>query len=200
MEAREEVKTGDIRYVDPKELEGKLQSKHDWYRFLKYSSKPINVLDLQLGGLYLPKYKKTTMRFIRDYLSGKKKLIKTENITLLNVPPYEELAVSKIFEQVKGDQRIMMHLNFYPDVKELPDHDFFYTVLGSLVPDYVGGLIRHANRVRNKRDYAGSQQKQIMMTQEIFEDINAEPYLSSKELLSLISYPHLLSLISYVQR
>jgi hypothetical protein len=33
----EEEKRG-IRYMDPKDLEGKLQSKKDWYRFLKYSS------------------------------------------------------------------------------------------------------------------------------------------------------------------
>jgi hypothetical protein len=26
----------------------------------------------------------------------------------------------------------MSHLNYYSDVKELPDHEFFYTVLGSL--------------------------------------------------------------------
>ncbi len=34
-----EEEKGDLRYVDPKELEGKLQSKKDWYKFLKYSSK-----------------------------------------------------------------------------------------------------------------------------------------------------------------
>ena len=64
-------------------------------------------------------------------------------------------------------------------MKELPDHEFFYSVLGSLVPDFVGTLIRHANRVRNKRDDTGSREKQIAITQEIFEGLEAEPYLSS---------------------
>ncbi len=100
------------------------------------------------------------------------------------MPPYEELAVGRIFEQVKGDDKIMMHLNYYPDVKELPDHDFFYSVLGSLVPDYVANLIRHANRSRNKRYDAGSRQDQIAITQEIFDELESEPYLSIKTLNS----------------
>ena len=98
-----------------------------------------------IGGLLLPTYKKTTMRFIRDYLEGKKSLLKTEEITFFNVPPYEELAVKEIFEQVREDPNIMMYLNYYSDVKELPEHKFFYTVLGSIEPDYVKNLIQHAN-------------------------------------------------------
>ncbi len=80
----------------------------------------------------MPKYKKTTMRFIRDYLAGKKRLLRTSELTLLNVPPYEELSVKEIFKQVMEDETIMSHLNYYSDVKEIPDHEFFYTVLGSL--------------------------------------------------------------------
>jgi hypothetical protein len=72
------------------------------------------------------------MRFIRDYLAGKKRLLRTSELTLLNVPPYEELSVKEIFKQVMEDEAIMSHLNYYSDVKELPDHEFFYTVLGSL--------------------------------------------------------------------
>ncbi len=45
MESREEAKAGDLRYLDPKELEGKLQSKRDWYRFLKFSSKYLITLN-----------------------------------------------------------------------------------------------------------------------------------------------------------
>ncbi len=81
-------------------------------------------------------------------------MLKTADLTLLNVPPYEELAVVKIFDQVKNDKAIISHLNYYSDVKELPDHEFFYTILGSLQPEYVQGLISHANRLRNKRDEA----------------------------------------------
>ena len=94
----------------------------------------------------MPQYKKTSMRFIRDYLSGKKFLLKAAEVRTFNVPPYEELAVGQIFNQVKEDEHVMQHLNHYADIKELPEHSFFYTVLGTLHPEYVSGLIKGAKR------------------------------------------------------
>jgi hypothetical protein len=37
------------------------------------------------------------MRFIRDFLSGKKELLKRADVTSFNVPHYPELAVKVVF-------------------------------------------------------------------------------------------------------
>src|SRR5271156_4867253 len=101
------------------------------------------------------------MRFIRDYLQQKKFLLKAAEVRPFNVPPYEELAVKRIFEQIKDDVRIVSYLHYYPYIKELPDHQFFYTVLGSLEPEYLSKLIKHANRAPNKRDAEEDQMEMI---------------------------------------
>ena len=121
------------------------------------------------------------MRFIRDYLQHKKLLIKAADVKAYNVPPYEELSVKAIFAQVKGDEEILQYLNYYPDVKELPEHGFFYSVLGTLHPNYVVNLINAANRKRNKKDTEDSRPEQIAITQDILEMLEDEPYLSSKD-------------------
>ena len=70
----------------------------------------------------MPGYKKTTMRFIRDYLSSNKMLLKAAEVRMFNVPPYEELSVKKVFNEVKNDAQVLKYLNYYEDIKELPDH------------------------------------------------------------------------------
>ncbi len=82
----------------------------------------ISSYNFDIEGFFLPAYKKTNMRFIRDYLQKKKLLIKSSDIKAYNVPPYEELSVKAIFAQVKDDEEIMRYLNYYPDIKELPEH------------------------------------------------------------------------------
>lgn len=88
--------------LDPRKLEHKLVSKKDWYEFLKFNSKPAS-LTLSLEGYLLPSYKKTTMRFLRDVLSGKKDLLKAANTMPFNVPKFPELSVEKVFNAVKDN-------------------------------------------------------------------------------------------------
>ena len=99
------------------------------------------------------------------------------------MPPYEELAVKHIFEQVKDDATIVGHLHYYPDIKELPDHTFFYNVLGTLQPDYLSNLIKHANRVRNRRDPEQDKAELIAIDPHILAKLENEPYFSSKNFL-----------------
>ena len=66
---------------------------------------------MQIVGFFLPAYKKTSMRFIRDCLQHKKLLIKAADVKSYNVPPYEELSVKAIFAQVKSDEEILQYLN-----------------------------------------------------------------------------------------
>jgi hypothetical protein len=43
------------------------------------------------------------MRFLRDFLSGRKEIMKFADMNKFNVPQYEELTVKNVFEQVKDD-------------------------------------------------------------------------------------------------
>ncbi len=71
------------------------------------------------------------------------------------------------------------HLHYYPDIKELPDHTLFYNVLGTLQPDYLSNLIKHANRVRNRRDPEQDKAELIAIDPHIRAKLENEPYFSS---------------------
>ena len=54
-----------LETIKADELKGKLRSKEDWYKFLKYTCK---FQKLTLGGFMVPSFKKISMRFVRDFL------------------------------------------------------------------------------------------------------------------------------------
>ena len=90
----------------------------------------------------VPSMKKLTMRFVRDFLAGKKQLLKAAEVQQVNVPLFPELAVSKIFPHLKQKEDFMAYLDFYSDSRELPERWYFYNVLSSLAPEYLNGLIQ----------------------------------------------------------
>ena len=51
-----------------------------------------------------------------------------------NVPRYEELSVKHIFNKVKDDEDVMRYLDFYKDDKDLPEREYFFSIVGSLEP------------------------------------------------------------------
>lgn len=98
----------------------------------------------------MPSYKKTSMRFIRNFFKGEKELLKSADVLRFNVPPFEEFSVRSIFEQVREDEDLMRHINYYEDIKELPERDYLFAVIGTLYPDYLQNLIQDANNSRNR--------------------------------------------------
>lgn len=138
--------------MDSRSWQAKLSSKADWYRFLSDHSKFPCCLIPALEGYLLPPYKQTSMRFIRDFLKGDKELIKAAEVRHFNVPLYAELSVASLLNQVKDDPDMMKYLPVYEGQRDPPDRHFFFGVLGSTAPEWLSGLIKHANRTRNKED------------------------------------------------
>ena len=58
----------------------------------------LDFLQYNIEGYFLPPYKATTLRFIKDFLRGKKLLIKAAEVYHFNVPSFQELAVKSVFE------------------------------------------------------------------------------------------------------
>jgi hypothetical protein len=133
-----EPATGNVK-IKAEDLKHKMRSKEDWYKFLKYTCK---FLLNHVGGFVVPSFKKISMRFIKDFLSGKKQLIPSKDANNINVPQYPELSVSNVFEQVKSSDEVMLYLDYYEDAPELPERWYFYTVVGTVAPDYLKNLIQ----------------------------------------------------------
>jgi hypothetical protein len=159
----EEVKYG---FVDPSHLQGKLSSKKDWLSFF------LNLLE----GYFLPSFSNTKLRFIKDVLAGDKKLLKSADIRVFNIPSFDEFKIANMMSQVREDPKIMMHLNYY-EGSPLPEKEFFYGVIGTFAPNYLEEAIRSANRTRNVKDT--SSQDLIQVNASLWKKLEAEPFLSS---------------------
>jgi hypothetical protein len=57
------------------------------------------------GQLYLPPYNECPMTFIKDIMTGKKKVFKRHEIRMIDVPYFDELAGKRIFEMIKSKYR-----------------------------------------------------------------------------------------------
>jgi hypothetical protein len=133
----------------------------------------------------LPPYKQTSMRFLRDFLKGEKELLKAAEVRHFNVPLYPELTVVSLLEVVKRDPAVMLYLPVYEGQRDPPDREFFFGVLGSVAPVYLSGIIKHANRVRNRDDGERPREELIEVRRDLFTKLETEPFFSRKDSLLL---------------
>ena len=97
----------------------------------------IGSLTILIVRYYVPPKSQFTKDFIKELLAGKKSLFKMAEINMIAVPQYQELAVCKIWNQVKDDEELMRYFaSFYPDGK-YADRTYFYNVLNTVHPNYV---------------------------------------------------------------
>ena len=97
---------------------------------------------------YLPDEGVINKDFLKDVLAGKKQLFKKQAVTTIEVPHYDELSVKKIFPELKGDKAFM---SYFPDKfpkGKGPPRDYFFNILNTLYPDYLGKLMEHAAKQR----------------------------------------------------
>jgi hypothetical protein len=69
-----------------------------------------NILSKE-GQIYLPPYEYCTMDFLKQILSGNKRYLKNEEISIVNVPRFSELAGKRIYERIRG---ISFFMNYLP--------------------------------------------------------------------------------------
>ncbi len=72
-----------------------------------------------------------------------------KNVRFINVPLYDELSVKNLWPQIRTSGNF---IKYFPDTLpkgRLPDRDYFFNVMNTVSPDYVSGLIKHANEQRN---------------------------------------------------
>ena len=127
----------------------------------------------------LPPFKQTPLCFLRDFLSGKKELLKAAEVRHFNVPLYAELSVEPMLKQVEGDPELMKYSPVYDEIDGNVNRAFFYGVLGTLQPEYLSSLIKHANCARNKEE-TKEVESTILIREELFAKLESEPFFSSK--------------------
>lgn len=85
-----------------------------------------------------------TKDFLKLVFAGKKDLIPLAQIRPVNVPRYDELSVLSLIKDVMAQADLA---KFFPEQRtpaDLPDRDYFFTVINTEEPGYLSSLIKHA--------------------------------------------------------
>ncbi len=93
-----------VSQVMSSDLRNFVKSKEDLYVILSIE-----------GQLHLPPFDECTMEFLRDALSGRKKLITNRDLAPVNVPRYKEFNAAKLYKAAMADGELRIYL---PDAAE----------------------------------------------------------------------------------
>ena len=90
-----------LSYMQAQELNWKLKSKADFYKYL----------DQHLQ-YFLPAQNHVNKDFLKQVFAGDKYLLKKQAVTTIEVPHYDELSVRKLYPQYKKDLDFQ---KYFPD-------------------------------------------------------------------------------------
>jgi hypothetical protein len=79
-------------------------------------------------------------------LSGEKALLKLSEVSRVCVPMYDELSVTHMWNDMRGDEVFM---RYFPDKLpkgRLPDREYFMNILMTVHRDFLVALIEHASK------------------------------------------------------
>ena len=79
-------------------------------------------------GVYLPPYEECTLDFMRELLSGQRKVFKRKDVRMIKVPLLQELTTIKIMEQIVQDPEIQQYLPDLGKLKRPLNREYMYNV------------------------------------------------------------------------
>ena len=83
--------------------------------------------------------------FLKEVLSEKKKLLELNSVKRINVPKYDELSVLSFWPQMQQDEQFMLYFPTKFPKGRVPDREYFWNIMNTLMPEYTESLIKHAN-------------------------------------------------------
>jgi hypothetical protein len=130
----------------------------------------------------MPARKKVTKDFVKLIFAGDKELIPQSQIRAISVPRYDELSVHALIKDVMANKDLA---KFFPEQRtssDLPDREYFFNVLNTVEPDYLGALIKHAQNQRFDNKLPDENPNIIEVTSFWKKELEASPYFSSKSI------------------
>ena len=161
-------------------------------------SELLSVLQLQckltsLVGYFTPPSRMATLPFLKDILSGRKKLIKLQNARIVvELERYSELTIERLMEY--GEQNIINFNDYLPEDIQRPKIcrqylstvSLYYKVINSLLPGSIERLRIDVIQRSKNRNINNNRDSRIELTQE-FSTIISNPIFplsGSKRLLT----------------
>ena len=119
------------------------------------------------------------MEFLKQVLAGQKKLYKSSEVKIINMPKYDELSCKNVSKLVRSDPHVQQYLkDEWCSDKQPVNKEYFFNVLNTCYPDYLPQLIKHSSSNRFKNQEKPENDETILCTQEWADELNAHPYYS----------------------
>ena len=118
--------------------------------------------------------------FLKQVLRDKKQLLKKCEVQAIQVPHYDELSVKALYPQFKKDAEMMAYFPDHYPVGKAPPREYFFNVLNTVHPEYLGQVLIHANKQRNSVEGEKMKEEAIQISQFWEEQLKQMPYMSSK--------------------
>ena len=88
--------------------------------------------------MYVPPKQDLNRTFMKSVLKGEKLLFPLKMVKFVNIPKYDELAVRKIMDLIKGDEHVLKHLPDDYQKKRTISREWFFNVINTVHPDFLG--------------------------------------------------------------
>ena len=106
--------------------------------------------------------------------------MKKSDIKSIEVPHYEEISVKALYPEFKKDAEMM---SYFPDkypAGKAPPREYFFNILNTLQPDYLGEVMLHASKQRMTTEGEAMKKESIKMSEYWEEQLASMPFLSCK--------------------
>ena len=95
---------------------------------------------------YMPPEDVVNKDFLKAVIAENKNLLHKSEVKFISVPHYDELSVKNLWPEVKKDAEFLRYFpSVYPKGKG-PPREYFFNIMNTLMPEYLGKLIEHANQ------------------------------------------------------
>ena len=118
--------------------------------------------------------------FLKEVLAEDKALLRLGQVSRVNVPLYDELAVGKIWPMMKSDVQFMQYFPTKMAKGRVPDREYFFNILNTFQPAYLQTLIKHANDQRNSVANDAIAKEAIEVSEDWWNALNSVPFISRK--------------------
>ena len=96
----------------------------------------------------MPPKNMVTPPYLKQILSGEKKLMKVSDIKHCNPPRYDEITVVQLYDTCVQMPRMAQYFpDTYPKGRGC-NRDYFFTILATIHPEYVDKLLKNCKEVR----------------------------------------------------
>ena len=131
----------------------------------------------------MPSKKKCTLRHIQDVLCKRKKVLLSSQCCHKKVPKWPELSVKECYDKITtGCPQVLEYLPTPTGkVPQLPEREFFWTVVYTVCHDAVKDYIEIVDAERRKKPNLQDKKTKMLVSEEYMDELLKYDFQSTKK-------------------